>query len=87
MDEPALRCFLSICHSGACTRPSAVHVPFGCSLLRSSTELLRGWQCRAMLDGALLTDEETAAGPDAWAALDDPLPPWEELNEEDAGGD
>ncbi|KAK9838484.1 hypothetical protein WJX81_002375 [Elliptochloris bilobata] len=38
---------------------------------------------RAMLDDALLTEEETAAGPHVWAALDDPLPPWE--IEDDAG--
>lgn len=32
---------------------------------------------RAMLDGCLLTDEEMAAGPEAWAAdLEDELPPW-----------
>lgn len=32
---------------------------------------------RAMLDACLLTDEEMALGPEAWAEqIDDPLPPW-----------
>ena len=50
-------------------------------------QVLRIRRRRAMLDGALLTDEDTAAGPEAWAALDDPLPPWEEPDDEDAAGD
>jgi G3E family GTPase len=31
---------------------------------------------RHLLDTATLTDAELAAGPDAWTALDDPLPAW-----------
>jgi G3E family GTPase len=31
---------------------------------------------RAKLDAALLSDTELAAGPEAWAAYDDPFPPW-----------
>lgn len=31
----------------------------------------------AALDGALLTDEEFAAGPDEWQRLDDPFPAWQ----------
>ena len=85
MDEPALRCLLSSCRSGACIL-ALVCAPVSCSPV-GSVNLIAAWlQCRAMLDGALLTDEETAAGPDAWAALDDPLLPWEELDEEDAAG-
>ncbi len=38
---------------------------------------------RAMLDGCLLTDEEMAQGPEGWAALEDPLPPWEVAMEEE----
>lgn len=33
--------------------------------------------CEAALRGALLTDAEVARGPDAWAQLPDPFPPWE----------
>lgn len=31
---------------------------------------------RSMLDGCLLTEAEMALGPEGWAALEDPLPPW-----------
>lgn len=41
---------------------------------------------RARLDAALLTDEEFAAGPAAWAGLPDPFPAWERI-EEDADAD
>jgi hypothetical protein len=38
---------------------------------------------RAMLNSCLLTDEELALGPEAWAEqLEDPLPPWVEGDEE-----
>ncbi len=30
-----------------------------------------------MLDACLLTDEEMAQGPDAWADFADPLPEWQ----------
>lgn len=30
----------------------------------------------AALDGAAITDDEVAAGPDAWARFSDPFPPW-----------
>lgn len=33
---------------------------------------------RAALEAALLTDDELAAGPDAWADYDDPFPDWAE---------
>ncbi|MFR9766912.1 GTP-binding protein [Nocardia sp. SC052] len=36
---------------------------------------------RALLDEALLTDAEFAAGPGAWAEYPDPLPAWDELHE------
>lgn len=35
---------------------------------------------RRRLDPALLTDAELAAGPTAWRRLDDPLPPWDDLD-------
>ncbi len=36
-----------------------------------------------MLDAALLTEEEVSGGPQAWAALPDPLPAWDDLEESD----
>jgi hypothetical protein len=42
---------------------------------------------RAMLDGCLLTDGEMAQGPEGWAALEDPLPPWEVVIEEGEEGE
>ena len=33
-------------------------------------------QTREILDRCLLSDEEMAAGPTAWRALDDPFPRW-----------
>ncbi|MBF6334546.1 GTP-binding protein [Nocardia abscessus] len=36
---------------------------------------------RALLDAALLTDAEFAAGPGAWAEYSDPFPAWGELHE------
>ena len=41
---------------------------------------------RAALDGCLLTDEEFATGPDAWAKMDDPFPNWAEAEAEDGDG-
>ncbi len=38
---------------------------------------------RRRLDPALLTDAEVAAGPAAWRLLDDPLPPWDDLEVHD----
>ncbi|XVV00699.1 GTP-binding protein [Actinosynnema sp. CA-248983] len=38
---------------------------------------------RRRLDPALLTDAELAAGPAAWRLLDDPLPPWDDLEPHD----
>jgi G3E family GTPase len=38
------------------------------------------------LEGALLTDAELAAGPQAWAALADPFPVWEVVEEEEGAG-
>ncbi|MGW5729358.1 hypothetical protein [Nocardia beijingensis] len=35
----------------------------------------------ALLDEALLTDAEFAAGPGAWAEYPDPFPVWGELHE------
>jgi len=40
-------------------------------------------EIEAALDRCLLTDAETAAGPAAWADFDDPLPEWEDEDEED----
>ena len=43
---------------------------------------------RAMLDGCLLTDEEMAMGPEAWAAeFEDELPAWVEGGEEEGEWD
>ena len=39
---------------------------------------------RRILDGCLLTDEEFAAGPEAWQALEDPFPPIEIGEEEES---
>lgn len=39
-------------------------------------------QLRLMLDGCLLSDEEMVGGPEAWAQLEDPLPPWAEEEDE-----
>ncbi|MDY7103240.1 MAG: GTP-binding protein [Actinomycetota bacterium] len=39
----------------------------------------------AALDEAVLTADEIAAGPDAWATFRDPLPPWEIPDEHDHG--
>jgi G3E family GTPase len=36
---------------------------------------------RSRLDECLLTDEEFAAGPDAWAGYDDPIPEWDLIDE------
>jgi len=36
---------------------------------------------RAALDRCLLTDSEMAIGPDAWEALNDPFPPWTEIEQ------
>lgn len=33
-------------------------------------------QTREILDQCLLSDEEMAAGPTAWRAMDDPFPRW-----------
>jgi G3E family GTPase len=41
----------------------------------------------ALLDACLLTDAELAAGPDAWAALPDPFPVWEDAFDEDGDHD
>jgi G3E family GTPase len=38
---------------------------------------------RRRLDPALLTDAELAAGPSGWRLLDDPLPPWDDLEAHD----
>ncbi|GAA1294660.1 GTP-binding protein [Saccharothrix xinjiangensis] len=38
---------------------------------------------RRRLDPALLTDAELAAGPTAWRRMDDPLPPWDDLDAHD----
>jgi len=40
-----------------------------------------------LLDGCLLTDGELAAGPTAWAAYPDPLPPWHEHPDDHLGED
>eukprot|EP00878_Enallax_costatus_P042822 GHUV01050309.1.p1 GENE.GHUV01050309.1~~GHUV01050309.1.p1 ORF type:complete len:159 (+),score=22.87 GHUV01050309.1:1134-1610(+) len=42
-----------------------------------------------MLDACLLSDAEMSLGPEGWAALDDPLPPWElgEDMDDDVGSD
>ena len=64
---------------GACRR-GAGRAPLRCPLSPVSCR-------RAMLDGALLTEEETAAGPAAWRALDAPLPPWEEAEEAEVEDD
>ncbi|WP_199443021.1 GTP-binding protein [Umezawaea beigongshangensis] len=40
---------------------------------------------RRRLDPALLTDAELEAGPAAWRCLDDPLPPWDDLEAHDHG--
>lgn len=39
---------------------------------------------RSMLDACLLTDEEMVLGPEGWAEFEDPLPPWESGEEEEA---
>ncbi len=38
-------------------------------------------EVRALLDAALLTDEEFTEGPSAWADYPDPFPVWEDLHE------
>lgn len=38
---------------------------------------------RRRLDPVLLTDAELAAGPTAWRRMDDPLPPWDDLEAHD----
>jgi G3E family GTPase len=42
---------------------------------------------RAGLDGCLLTDDELAAGPEAWAAFEDPFPVWGVRGEDDEAED
>ena len=42
---------------------------------------------RAGLDACLLTDDELAAGPEAWAAFEDPFPVWGVRGEDDEGED
>ncbi|MCP2300127.1 GTPase, G3E family [Nocardia amikacinitolerans] len=59
---------------------SSLEVPAGQEIVFIGVKL-DGERVRALLDGALLTDAEYAAGPEIWAELDDPFPAWGELHE------
>ncbi|MGW5221215.1 GTP-binding protein [Nocardia sp. NPDC004085] len=59
---------------------SSLEVPPGQEIVFIGVKL-DGAEVRALLDGALLTDAEFAAGPGAWAEYPDPFPAWGELHE------
>ncbi|MFB8282446.1 GTP-binding protein [Nocardia colli] len=59
---------------------SALEVPAGQEIVFIGIKLDRD-KVRALLDDALLTDAEFAAGPVEWAGYPDPFPAWGELHE------
>ncbi|MFI9401894.1 GTP-binding protein [Nocardia sp. NPDC052316] len=59
---------------------SALEVPAGQEIVFIGIKLDRD-KVRALLDNALLTDAEFAAGPAEWAGYPDPFPAWGELHE------
>ncbi|MET8774191.1 GTP-binding protein [Nocardia sp. NPDC004654] len=59
---------------------SSMEVPAGQEIVFIGVKL-DGDRVRALLDGALLTDAEYAAGAEVWSAFDDPFPAWGELHE------
>lgn len=59
---------------------SALEVPAGQEIVFIGIELDRD-NVRALLDNALLTDAEFAAGPAEWSGYPDPFPAWGELHE------
>ncbi|WP_378734465.1 GTP-binding protein [Nocardia brasiliensis] len=59
---------------------SALEVPAGQEIVFIGIELDRD-RVRALLDAALLTDAEFAAGPAEWATYPDPFPAWGDLHE------
>ncbi|WP_405160233.1 GTP-binding protein [Nocardia sp. NBC_01499] len=59
---------------------SALEVPAGQEIVFIGIQLDRD-KVRALLDAALLTDAEFAAGPAEWADYPDPFPAWGELHE------
>ncbi|MEV6556424.1 GTP-binding protein [Nocardia sp. NPDC051756] len=59
---------------------SALEVPAGQEIVFIGINLDRD-RVRALLDDALLTDAEFAAGPVEWAGYRDPFPAWGELHE------
>ncbi|WP_107659735.1 GTP-binding protein [Nocardia suismassiliense] len=59
---------------------SALEVPAGQEIVFIGIKLDQD-KVRALLDSALLTDAEFAAGPAEWAGYPDPFPAWGELHE------
>lgn len=59
---------------------SSLEVPAGQEIVFIGVRL-DGDRVRELLDAALLTDAEFAAGPAAWAEYPDPFPAWGELHE------
>ncbi|PXX65209.1 G3E family GTPase [Nocardia tenerifensis] len=59
---------------------SALEVPAGQEIVFIGVHLDRD-KVRGLLDDALLTDAEFAAGPAVWAGYPDPFPAWGELHE------
>ncbi|QIS16273.1 GTP-binding protein [Nocardia arthritidis] len=59
---------------------SSLEVPAGQEIVFIGVKL-DGDRVRGLLDAALLTDAEWAAGPDIWATYADPFPAWGELHE------
>ncbi|MFF3221898.1 GTP-binding protein [Nocardia suismassiliense] len=59
---------------------SALEVPAGQEIVFIGIKLDRD-KVRVLLDNALLTDAEFAAGPAEWAGYPDPFPAWGELHE------
>lgn len=61
-------------------RWTSLEIPAGQEIVFIGVRLDRD-ELRAMLDDALLTDAEYAAGPAVWAGYPDPFPTWEPVHE------